>query len=131
MRGGEPYVVAGDFNAFSPDFPFVDRFMDRLRLTDGFALLHPDRTGHTWDPQRNPNTKCDGEYTWADGTVKAPIDRLMAEFARTIPMRIDYILLSNHFRSEDILKSEVVFQEAHEDVFVSDHLGVMTDVQVR
>jgi len=130
-RGGKPFVVAGDFNAFSPDFPFLDRFQERLQLTDGFALLHPDQPGSTWDPARNPNTRWDGADTWADGTPKDALDRLMAEFARTVPMRIDYIFLSSRFQREDVISSEVVFAEPYEGVFVSDHFGVMTEILLR
>lgn len=130
-RGGEPFIVAGDFNAFSPEFPCMDHFRERLRLTDGFALLHPDQPGYTWDPSRNPNTTWDGAELWADGAVKDPLERLMAKFAGTIPMRIDYIFLSSHFGPEDVLSSEMVFTQPYDGVFVSDHFGVMTEVLPR
>jgi endonuclease/exonuclease/phosphatase family metal-dependent hydrolase len=127
-HGGEPFIVAGDFNAYLPDFHFINEFMQGLRLVDSFALLHPDDPGYTWDPRRNPLTRHDGADTWTNGDPKDPLGRLEADFAGTVPMRIDYIFLSNRFEAGQVLDSQLVFTEPYEDVHVSDHFGVMTEV---
>jgi len=130
-RGGEPFVVAGDFNAYSPVFPSIGKLAARLQLTDSFAVLHPGDPGYTWDPFRNPLTIWDAAKTWADGEAKDLLGRLEAEFAGTVPQRIDYIFLSDDFASKNMVRSEVIFTEPNEDIFVSDHFGVMTEVLLR
>jgi len=69
--------------------------------------------------------------TWADGEAKDLLGRLEAEFAGTVPQRIDYIFLSDDFASKNMVRSEVIFTEPNEDIFVSDHFGVMTEVLLR
>ncbi len=130
-RGGKPFVVAGDFNAFPPVFPFMSEFVERLHLLDSYAAANPGRAGCTWDPSRNPNTKHDGALTWTGGEIKAPLDRLEAEYAGAVPQRIDYIFLSSQFAPEDVLSSKLVFTEPYEGVYVSDHFGVMTEVALK
>jgi endonuclease/exonuclease/phosphatase family metal-dependent hydrolase len=123
-RARDPFVLMGDLNA-TDDSPALNRMMDDLKLTDAYRAKHPTADGYTWDPIVNPNTACDGSPYWADKkTLKDPLKRLEAFFDRTVPRRIDYVLLSEHFSPDMIASARRVFTKPINGVFASDHFGL-------
>jgi endonuclease/exonuclease/phosphatase family metal-dependent hydrolase len=120
----DPFVLMGDLNA-TDDSPALNRMMDDLKLIDAYRATHPAADGYTWDPMTNPNTACDGSPYWADKvTLKDPLNRLEAFFDRTVPRRIDYVLLSEHFSPDMIDRARLVFTKPVDGTFVSDHFGL-------
>jgi endonuclease/exonuclease/phosphatase family metal-dependent hydrolase len=120
----DPFVLMGDLNA-TDDSPALNRMMDDLKLIDAYRAKHPTADGYTWDPIVNPNTACDGSPYWADKvTLKDPLNRLEAFFDRTVPRRIDYVLLSKHFSPDMIHSARRVFTKPVNGIFASDHFGI-------
>jgi endonuclease/exonuclease/phosphatase family metal-dependent hydrolase len=123
-KHNHPYIIMGDFNTTLKS-EALRKLVAGLGLVDPWAVRNPGKAGYTWDPTVNPNTKHDGSPYMADGkTPKSGIDALEAEFDRTTPRRIDFILLSKHFRPESIKSARLIFNEPVDGVFVSDHIGV-------
>jgi endonuclease/exonuclease/phosphatase family metal-dependent hydrolase len=120
-----PVIIGGDFNAEVSD-PHVEPF---LRLT-GFRGAMDSARGEsppTWDPEINENiaystrlTDAGGDSLDAYGVLKA-----LDNGARR---SIDHILLSPHWGREDVRGARVVFDEASAGVHVSDHFGVLADL---
>ena len=120
----DPFVLLGDLNV-ADDSPALNRMMDDLKLVDAYRAKHPTADGYTWNPIVNPNTACDGSPYWADKkTLKDPLNRLEAFFDRTVPRRIDYVLLSEHFSPDMIDSARLVFTKPINGTFVSDHFGI-------
>ena len=102
--GGCPKVLCGDFNdvADSPAIRLV--LKDEIGFRDAFAKCHPRSRGLTYSPTRNPYV----DPMWTEN------------------QRIDYIFLTRGLRPKNC---SVVFDGARGLDFVSDHFGVLCNVQ--
>lgn len=120
-----PYIITGDFNT-TAESPAVRKMIQELGLIDAFALKNPGAPGYTWNPFTNPNARLyDGSPCRADGkTPRKGVVALEAEFDRSIPRRIDFILLSKHFDAKKVKSARIVFNEPKDGLLPSDHYGV-------
>ena len=119
-----PYIIMGDLNR-TPETEAIRRLIAELGLIDAWAVKNPGGAGYTWDPTVNTNTRYDGSPFYADGkTPRRGVAALEAEFDRTVPRRIDFILLSKHFRPESVKSARLVFNEPVNGRFVSDHIAL-------
>jgi len=125
--GGEPYILAGDFNT-TIDTEEMNDLVKRLNLTDTFYAINPDLPGFTWNPGKNPNTCFDASLKYVNGKEKKGVGLLSALFDQNT-RRIDFILLSNSFDKEDVVASRVEFDKPINSVYPSDHFGVYSEVQ--
>ena len=104
--GNLPAAIMGDFNMAAPA-PGIVYLRELKKWVDTFGVQNPGDPGLTWD-YRNPYAEAEREK--------------MAE------RRIDYIFIrecKGPFKK--ILSSRVVFTESREDVWPSDHFGIMTE----
>lgn len=101
-----PAALMGDLNA-GPDTSSVTYLRERLKWCDTFEAKNPGDPGLTWD-YRNPYAEAEREK--------------MAE------RRIDFIFVRERMGPfEKIKSSRVVFNEPRDEVWPSDHFGVMTE----
>lgn len=127
LPGDVPLIVAGDFNA-TPDAPAVKEFLREEKFFDTFPQSSPRK--YTWDPSVNTNIVFSTFLHDVRGDVLSPYGILGALYDAR-PREIDHILLSDHFRREDVARSEIVIDSVINDIFASDHFGVMADVQIK
>ena len=119
-----PYVIMGDFNT-TADSPAMSHLIEELKLQDAYRIKNPLKSGYTWDPVRNTNTRFDASPFWADGiTPKDPLNRLAADFDGRMPRRIDFIFLSYQFDPNMIQEADLLFAEPTDGLFASDHFGL-------
>ncbi len=125
-----PYLIAGDFNTTTGS-PAVQKLIRELGLIDAFAVKNPGADGFTWDPFTNSNARnYDGSPFRADGkTLRKGVTALEADFDRSVPRRIDFILLSKHFTIEKIKSARIVYNEPKDGLLPSDHYGVEVVVE--
>lgn len=125
-----PYIITGDFNT-TPESPAVQKLIRELKLIDAFAVKNPGVKGFTWDPITNSNARLyDGSPFRADGkTPRTGTANLEAEFDRTVPRRIDFILLSKHFKATQIKSARIVFNDSKAGLLPSDHYGVEVTIE--
>ena len=115
-RDDVPVVLLGDLNA-APDSASI-RFLTgkqslegtSVRYEDAWSATHSDEPGHTFTP-RNPLVRAG----------QMPLER---------GRRIDYILLRSgpHGPQLDVADCRMVFTEPVNDVWASDHFGVLADL---
>ena len=120
-----PVVLMGDFNArpSSEEITWVraDEFVDTWEQVRG-----PDAPGFTWEAESNLNIQ-----TYYD--VPDPYDGSVSVWEelkalnRQVSRRIDYVFVKN-IPAEDILNSELVFNQAPGGQHPSDHFGVLTKI---
>jgi endonuclease/exonuclease/phosphatase family metal-dependent hydrolase len=112
-----PVVLLGDLNA-PPDAASI-RFLTgkqslegtSVRYEDAWAATHPEDPGHTFTP-RNPLVRAG----------QMPLER---------GRRIDYVLVRSgpHGPLLDVADCRLIFTEPVDDVWASDHFGVLADLQ--
>jgi endonuclease/exonuclease/phosphatase family metal-dependent hydrolase len=110
-------VLAGDFDA-TPDSASI-RFWTGRQSLDGLSVyyqdawqaVHGDAAGHTFTPKNSLRS-----------------DRWRPRPGR----RIDYIMVKcgDHGSTLDVTHCEVVFDKAVNDVWASDHFGVVADIEL-
>ena len=115
MRDATHVVLAGDFNA-APDSAGV-RFWRGLQslgdasvcYRDAWESVHPGEEGHTFTP-RNPLVRG-------------------GEWALEVGRRIDYVMVccGHYGPTLEAVSCELIFDEAVEGVWASDHFGVVAD----
>jgi endonuclease/exonuclease/phosphatase family metal-dependent hydrolase len=122
-----PRIVAGDFNMEEGD-PQLAPFLAGTGLS---AACAPPCQGRdvTWDPTANENIVFSTRLTDAGGTPLDPPGVLDGLYDQ-VPRTIDHILLSRHFPLTDVLSSGVVFRESGNNPHISDHHGVMAEVDL-
>jgi endonuclease/exonuclease/phosphatase family metal-dependent hydrolase len=119
-----PTIIAGDFNA-TPDSAGI-RFLSGLQTLDGRSVHYHDSwavagdgPGHTWSVD-NPLTAAEIEIL-----VAQPNHR----------RRIDYVFVGTMHKHPDgrarILSAEVVLDRPVDGVWLSDHAGVLVELDVR
>jgi endonuclease/exonuclease/phosphatase family metal-dependent hydrolase len=112
-------ILAGDFDAV-PEAASI-RFLSGRQSLDGisvcyrdaWASVHGTEPGHTFTP-RNPLVR-DGETAW------------------DIPRRIDYVFVrcDDYGPTLNVDDCRRLFDEPHDDVWASDHFGVLADLTPR
>ena len=131
---GAPVVIAGDFND-TESSPAVLRFVDGVQAIDTLAVAGRRSTetqppaSPSWDADRNDNIGYSSRPVAADGkpmTGYALLDALACTLAR----RLDFILLGQPFREEDVRSSSLAIDEKQNGVYASDHFGVTADVDL-
>ncbi len=120
-----PVVLMGDFNArpSSEEITWVraDEFVDTWEQVRG-----PDAPGFTWEAESNLNIQT--YYDVPDpynGSVS--VWEELKALNRQVSRRIDYVFVKN-IPAEDILNSELVFNQAPGGQHPSDHFGVLTKI---
>jgi endonuclease/exonuclease/phosphatase family metal-dependent hydrolase len=117
-RGVVHVVLAGDFNA-APDSASVRFWTGRQSLggtsvcyRDVWEGAHPEDPGHTFSP-RNPLVTG-------------------GEWAREGGRRIDYLMVrcGHYGPTLDVVSCERIFDEPVENVWASDHFGVIAELSV-
>ena len=112
-----PVVLLGDFNA-APDAASMRFLTGRqsldgysVRYEDAWATAHPDDDGHTFSP-RNPLVRAG----------QMPLER---------GRRIDHILVRSgpHGPLLDVAACDVVFDQAVDGVWASDHFGLLAELR--
>ncbi len=115
-RANLPVVLLGDFNA-APDAACIRFLTGRqslqgwsIRYEDAWEAVHGDERGHTFDP-RNPLV----------GAGQMPLER---------GRRIDYIMTRSgpHGALLDVADCRLVFTEAIDGLWASDHFGVLAEL---
>jgi len=125
---GAPVIVGGDFNA-DPDTPAVRTLLGAEGMIDTLSVPQaavPARAV-TWDAEGNENIAWSSRPTDASGRPRTPLGLLDAFDAR-VSRRLDYILLGDGFRPEDVAASSVVLGATAGGVHASDHYGVFAEV---
>jgi len=120
-------ILCGDFNA-EPGSPEIRTLVQEHGLIDTYAQAGM-RPGHTWDPERNPNTAAScGAFLGRDITHADIRDLLSHQDMR--PGRLDYIFLGPGFSPAQVASSErFATRPAPGGLFCSDHFGVLTTVR--
>jgi len=127
--GTEPAVLLGDFN-MTEDNSLMVHLIEEGRLLDTYRIANPEKEGITWGGKDNENTGLSGMSSSNRGYLKSVYGRMRAEYDRK-SRRIDYIFLNAAFRSDQILESRVVLDQAVDSLHASDHYGVMTILSLR
>ena len=118
-----PTIIAGDFSA-APDAASV-RFLSGLQSLAGHSVYYHDAwsvagvgPGHTWTAD-NPNAK-----TVIDQIVRQPGHR----------RRVDYVFVGSwpaHPQACCAIRvATLAFDQPSEGIWVSDHFGVVVDLEV-
>lgn len=116
-RPNLPVMLLGDFNA-APDTASVRFLTGRqspqgwsVRYEDAWETVHGNEPGHTFDPQ-NPLVRAG----------QMPLER---------GRRIDYIMTRSgpHGALLDVADRRLVFTEAVDGVWASDHYGLLAELQ--
>ncbi|MBZ0272602.1 endonuclease/exonuclease/phosphatase family protein [bacterium] len=122
-----PVIFGGDFNA-SPDaaeIAWLTGAMNFLSVTrDAGEEFFP-----TWDWERNPNTHRIADFTPVN-TFGEAIDRTLQGLEIGLSRRIDYIFTRGLPAGWRVEEAGPFAREAHEDIWTSDHIGVMARVEV-
>jgi endonuclease/exonuclease/phosphatase family metal-dependent hydrolase len=112
VAGNNPVILMGDFNALSTS----DQIM-KLKASgfiDTYQTVNKN-PGYTWDEKLNSNIR---KYQ-----LSQPIDE-----NRLKRKRIDYIFVRGE--NIDIIKSNLVFDFATDNVHPSDHFGLVTEIKI-
>jgi len=122
-----PIILGGDFNS-----SFTSIEIARIKTLGKFLNAFPDSTNdplYTWDPVRNPNIKFSTQLVDANGKELGFAEKLSALYDSE-PRTIDYLFIDDHFRRNDIQEAGVVLDSADNGVYVSDHFGIMADIDL-
>ena len=95
---------------------------------DTYNLANPDDPGYTWNPETNLNIRA---YYESEITCEMPPEKVADRLDDFIQKRIDFIFVSGGILTDDIISSEVVFDEVVGGRHASDHYGVMSVVDIR
>jgi len=132
---GSPVIIAGDFNA-EKESPEVKEFISSTGACDTLTLMGERNATpspgfrFTWDPGLNENIEYSRRPANAAGRKRRGL--ALAEAVDSgIGRRIDYILLNNSFRPEDVLSSTVAVDSEVSGVHASDHFGVAAEVDLK
>ena len=128
LPSGSPVVVAGDFNA-DPDSPEIHYFLDAGGFVDSYGGSGETPMA-TWDPTRNGNIS---RQTAHSDSIDDGLDdhgRFGSRVGAILQRRIDYVLLSRHFNSDDVLRSAVAIDSAVDGLQASDHFGFLVEVDM-
>jgi endonuclease/exonuclease/phosphatase family metal-dependent hydrolase len=125
--GDAPTIIMGDLNA-TPNSPELKTLAGDGGFQDIAQRLPHDRSS-TWDPQRNSNIEYSTE-TWEARSSDSPPYDLLTSWYDTQPRRIDHILLSRHFRVSDVRSVSRQFDDTILDTYVSDHYGLMAELDL-
>ena len=118
-----PIILLGDFNSIENsneirtilDYHFIDAFREK----------NPGLSGFTSDSILNPKVRLMDENSLES---QGQTDRFESKYLE-IASRIDYIFLSSHFQSKNILESFVTLNRSNEDgVYPSDHFAVFAEI---
>ena len=118
-----PIILLGDFNSIENsneirtilDYHFIDAFREK----------NPGLSGFTSDSILNPKVRLMEENSLES---QGQTDRFESKYLE-IASRIDYIFLSSHFQSKNILESFVTLNRSNEDgVYPSDHFAVFAEI---
>jgi len=128
---GSPVILAGDFNA-----PVQSQEIQTLLNVEAEQLYFIDTfiqqkgaARFTWNPITNKNIQLTQKGIQRKNKSASGYDRL-CELDKIQPKRIDYIFLSSHFSREDIKDFKIVFESDEQGVNVSDHYGVLSEVDL-
>lgn len=113
---GMPLILGGDFNA-------TDTSAEMKLLTGRFLRAIPPENAVTWDPA-NPNT----EYSRRLPPNSMLMDTLNAWYDG-IPRAIDHVFLGGGFQSGNIRSASIFADRPHEGGYVSDHYGLLVEVE--
>jgi len=116
-----PVILGGDLNAV-PESEEVNMLLSEGKFIDCFSKNAVP--GYTWDPQTNNNIKYSLIKDSSDhaGLKEAEYD--------SVPRRVDYIFVNTKFGSSSIITSEVVLKDISNGINISDHFGVMTELNI-
>ncbi len=127
--GEGPCVVAGDFNAV-PDSEEMRIFMEEGGFTEGPEEAAPEgEAGFTWDPDRNRNVTVSAVIRDGRGRVREGFDYLAA-VANDQPRKLDYVFVPKDPEGLRIVSRKVVLTGSVAGVQVSDHFGVLAEVEL-
>jgi endonuclease/exonuclease/phosphatase family metal-dependent hydrolase len=124
---GLPVILVGDLNC-TPASGELRLLSERGGFQDVGAALPDDRSA-TWDPVHNPNIDFSTKLWRTQETEEDSYD-LLDSWYDTVPRRIDYILLSKQFAGSAVRSVSRQFDEPVLGTFVSDHFGVMAEIDI-
>lgn len=122
-----PIILGGDFNA-TPESKEIKLITKEIKYFDTFKKNSSENV-FTWDPLVNTNTNFSTSYFDACGKRLSEKEMKSADYDK-VPRRIDYIFLNNKFLHDDVLNTKIIFNSPIDDVFVSDHFGVVTTINL-
>jgi endonuclease/exonuclease/phosphatase family metal-dependent hydrolase len=122
---GAPIVLLGDFNA-EADTSEMKQVFD-AGFIDTYDVANPDDPGHTWNPETNLNIRA---YYESEVTSEMDPEKVADRLDDFVQKRIDFIFVSGGITPDNIINSEVVFDEAEGGRHPSDHYGVMSVVDI-
>ncbi len=123
---GAPIVLSGDFNA-EADTSEMKQVFD-AGFIDTYKVVNPDDPGYTWNPETNLNIRA---YYESEVTSDMAPEKVADRLDDFIQKRIDFIFVSGGITPDDVIKSEVVFDEPMLGRHPSDHYGVMSVVDIK
>jgi len=130
-----PVIVAGDFNA-EPESQTMQTVLSSGSSFDALSTVN-ERTSDgpaveaiTWDAQANRNVAFTGRPFNSAGQALKPRAALDSFFDSAISRRLDYILLHERFRPEDVVAASVAFDKQVDGLHASDHYGIVTDIDI-
>jgi endonuclease/exonuclease/phosphatase family metal-dependent hydrolase len=123
-----PVIVAGDFNAV-PNSRTMRYMLEEEGFIDTFEANYTGGPIYTWDYHRNTNIQLYIDPPDVDEKTLWDFD-VLKSLSGTVSRRIDYILLSPHFSSDDVMSCRIVMDSSIEGVQASDHFGIIADISL-
>ncbi len=121
-----PLIMGGDFNA-TPGSPVMARITEEGGFTDSAEGM-PEY--YTWDAVNNSNTWHSALRTDARGKPDTPWENFSSA-AASLSRRLDYILLDKFWNASDVMDNHPAFTDPEDSLYVSDHYGVLTDLDMK
>jgi endonuclease/exonuclease/phosphatase family metal-dependent hydrolase len=118
---GLPVILGGDFNTVF-DSEEIQMLIKEGAMNECFFSSETDV--YTWDPLVNTNIKYSLEYKGEDSAALRE-----AEWDRT-PRKIDYIFVNDLLGCSAVINTGIIFTEPEEDLFISDHFGIMSEIDI-
>jgi len=120
-----PVIVGGDFN-MSPEDSLMNYFYKSGSFTDSFKK-NSDSEVYSWNPEKSYNISFSTDQSKIDSS---DIYNWLVAKNNKQKVRLDYILISDHFKEENIHESRIVFNSLKNGVLPSDHFGLVTSIDV-
>lgn len=122
-----PVILAGDFNA-TPESEEIQYLIRDYYFLDSYEKITSQKH-YTWDGKYNPNTYFSSQHTDALGKLLTDEEIKAADYD-TIQRRIDYIFFNNKFSLDDLIETDIVFDNPVDEVFISDHYGIYSKLNL-
>ncbi|MBN1273554.1 MAG: BamA/TamA family outer membrane protein [Candidatus Aminicenantes bacterium] len=131
LPAGAPVILGGDFNVpvQAPEMRVLfQEESERIHFLDSY-MGKKSGAEYTWNPSTNNNIQLALKISSNEEENPGAYE-MLSRLDEKNPKRIDHILLSQHFSPESIKSWRVVLDTKEEGIHVSDHYGVLSEMDL-